>query len=180
MGSIPFVKEKTSLLLVMATLISGVLSACAPQPSAPPSDAPLWLFAGHTFTLAEDGREWQWRSDVYGSPSSTQLEAPIMCSDDSTAESVFLSPRGSERVVTQWTAWSTFPLSSDEHNVVQAALSLQKLSAGDWRTPKDKGGDFSLGVACLTNNNTVVTTALYRTISIKPGGNWTADPLKSN
>jgi hypothetical protein len=153
-----------------------LLSGCASSPSAPPSDGSIYLYDGD-LKLAQDGQEWQWRTDVTASASPTDAEAPILCPAGSTSVATFLSPRGSERTVSKWTAWENLSYGKDIDHVLDAPLTPTRLGSGAGQGAKASGGAFSLGVACLSNNNLDVTAAFYRQITVKPGGNWTADPL---
>jgi hypothetical protein len=168
--------RRSLAVVAIASGIALMLSGCASAPSAPPSDGAIYLFDGD-LKLAQDGQEWQWSSDVTASASPTDSEAPILCPAGSTSVASFLSPRGSERTVSKWTAWENLSYGKDIDHVLDAPLTPTRMGSGAGQGAKASGGSFSLGVACLSNNNLDVTSASYRTITVKPGGNWTADPL---
>jgi hypothetical protein len=163
-------------VLAIASGVALMLSGCASAPSAPPSDGAIYLYDGD-LKLAQDGNEWQWSSDVTASASSTDSEVPILCPAGTTSVASFLSPRGSERTVAQWTAWENLSYGKEIDHVLDAPLTPTRMGSGAGRGARASGGSYSLGVACLSNNNLNVTKAFYRTITVKPGGNWTADPL---
>jgi hypothetical protein len=163
-------------VLAIASGVALMLSGCASAPSAPPSDGAIYLYDGD-LKLAQDGQEWQWSSDVTASASPTDSEAPILCPAGSTSVASFLSPRGSERTVSKWTAWENLSYGKDIDHVLDAPLTPTRMGSGAGQGAKASGGSFSLGVACLSNNNLNVTAAFYRQITVKPGGNWTADSL---
>jgi hypothetical protein len=175
--NIPLKKPRRSIAVVaIASGIALMLSGCASASSAPPSDGPIYLFDGE-LKAVPDSQELEWDTDITASSSPTNSEEPIMCPSGTTSVATFLSPRGSERTVSQWTAWENLGYGKEMDHVLDAPLTPTRLGSGAGQGAGANGGAFSLGVACLSNNNLDVTAAFYRTITVKQGGNWTADPL---
>lgn len=145
------------------------------------SDGPVYLYDG-SYTMQEaEGQTWEFDQEVYGSESDASASDAFTCASEATGAYAFIADRGQERNGTNgWNAVATqiFPKGSKDLLEVNFTPSSRatplKLSQSAIKTA---GGQYSLGVACTTNNGVTVTNAWYRYIEVTPlTGEWTALP----
>jgi hypothetical protein len=137
-----------------------------------PSDGDLFLF-DTDLNLAKSGLSWRWKDDVYGSMSATDVNTEIICPMGSTGGFSFLSLAGAERTPNLWQASAPLGFNGQSTHILNANLTPGWLTNGNSLGARDVGGDFSLGVACSSDNGMKVTGAFYRSIAVVPGGSWT-------
>ena len=122
--------------------------------------------------------KFQWDSNAIGSNSSTDINSMFTCPDQSTEVMVFLSLRGEENKPDGgWQAFSPTSFFKSTKKVLTPNLKPAGLIGG---TPgskysRDKGGDYSLGLACTHNQGKAVDRVSYRFITVTPHtGEWSA------
>lgn len=152
------------------------LTTTSTQKPSVPSDGPLYLFDAE-LASAEDGKPREWNQMTSGSMSSTDAMAPVVCSADSTRIATFIAAPGDERTPTAWGTWEFLGVLQGVQKSSLSPLAPGRMTSGQGPSIRAAGGTYSLGVACTTNNNIEVTSAYYRTVSIKAGGEWTVAPL---
>ena len=173
-------RNKFLLLTLAAALVAVGLSTNAviaigstPTPTNTSSQV-LSLFKGGSYT---DGTgPFAWGDNIIGSGSTTDLNATINCPSDATGAWVFISPEGSESTKTAWQAYAQTSFSSGT-SILTPNLKLSGQTNGTPSVVKAIGGNWSVGVACTTNQGAVVDFTAYRSITVTAGtGSWTAAP----
>ena len=144
------------------------------------SDGPVYLYDGG-YTLETSNKTWGFDAEVYASEANDNASDSFTCPAQATGAYTFISSRGAERAgLNGWNAAASqiFPAGSKnllEVNFTPAANIIPILLPQS--SIKAVGGQYSLGVACTTNNGVTVSTAWYRYIDVTPGtGEWTALP----
>jgi hypothetical protein len=164
---------------LIAVAVGGTLAVTSmtTQQQHVPSDGAIYMF-GNKLVSAENSASRQWNDFTVASTSVSDPLAPLTCSADSTRIASFLSKFGDERNPSAWTMWEFLGKTDGGQIATVAPLTLGRMSSGQGAAARASGGSFSLGVACTKNNNTEVTAAYYRTVTVKAGGEWTVDPVK--
>lgn len=141
------------------------------------SDGPIYLFDGDAVLQEAAGHSWNWNAgEALASSSDTDLGGLIDCPVASTGVSLFISAAGSERTVSAWKASATNGFKPGTKSVLSPNLNPEALINGvpGQAAIKAAGGNYSLGLACTTNNGVTVVGAFYRSISVVAGtGVWT-------
>ncbi|MCX8530334.1 MAG: alpha-amylase family glycosyl hydrolase [Rhodoluna sp.] len=170
-------------VLVLALIAAAFTYFSSPSRAAETagSDGPVYLYDGNYALQDASDKSWAFNGEVYASESASTVDDPFTCPAQSTGAFTFISDRGKERTGTNgWNAAATqiFPAGSKnllEVNFTPSAnvipLALPQASI------KLAGGQYSLGVACTSNNGVTVVAAWYRYIDVTAGsGNWTSLP----
>ena len=145
------------------------------------SDGPVYLYDTNYEMQEVDGYSWGFSQEVYASESDANASDAFTCAPEATGAFTFIADRGQERAGTNgWNAAATQIFPSGSKNLLEvnftpaANVTPLKLSQASIKTV---GGQYSLGVACTTNNGVTVTNAWYRFIEVTPStGEWTALP----
>jgi glycosidase len=145
------------------------------------SDGPVYLYDTNYEMQEVDGYSWGFSQEVYASESDANASDAFTCAPEATGAFTFIADRGQERAGTNgWNAAATQIFPSGSKNLLEvnftpaANVTPLKLSQASIKTV---GGQYSLGVACTTNNGVTVTNAWYRYIEVTPStGEWTALP----
>jgi hypothetical protein len=144
------------------------------------SDGPVYLYDGN-YDLEVADFSWNFDAEVYGSEAANNASDAFTCPATSTGAYTFISNRGQERAgLNGWNAAASqiFPAGSKnllEVNLTPAANIIPILLPQS--SIKAVGGQYSLGVACTTNNGVTVSNAWYRYIDVTPvTGEWVALP----
>ena len=134
------------------------------------SDGPLHIWNGSSEALVSPATSMAWNADLLASSSSTDIAAVITCPAESTAYRIFVSARGQERTVANWSAYRDGSFNTGK-NIEVAQLRPQNLLLGSpgQAAVKAAGGDFSLGIACTSNSGVTVQKAFYRHITVTAG-----------
>ena len=145
------------------------------------SDGPVYLYDG-SYTLQEgSSKTWDFAGEVYASEVNNNASDAFTCPAQSTSAYTFISNRGQERTgLNGWNAAANQIFPAGSKNLLEVnftpsaniiALKLPQASI------KSAGGQYSLGVACTTNNGVTVVAAWYRYIEVTPTtGDWKALP----
>lgn len=160
--------------VVTALLGTAALSASALEPNG--ANGAYYLYDGQTAARVPSGATNQWTSDILGAPSGTDPLALFTGSADATGVYVFVSPRGSERTPSAWSASSVSGFVGSTKNVQLPAANLSTFLLGQPSNVKSTGGNYSLGFAFTKNNGLTVADAgvFYTYITVTPGtGAWT-------
>lgn len=124
--------------------------------------------------------KFQWDSNAIGANSATDLNSMFTCPAQSTEVMAFLSLRGQERVPDGgWQAFAPSSFFKDSKMVLTPNLKPSGLINGvpGAKYSRDRGGDYSLGLACTHNQAKIVDTVSYRFIAVTAHtGEWTALP----
>ncbi|MDF9809690.1 hypothetical protein M2116_000634 [Aurantimicrobium minutum] len=158
--------------LASIVLIAGAVSVASAAVQTNGSDGPIYFAYGDTGAFISDSASNAWAGNFTASSSGSNAALPaITCPAESTGVSGFLAPAGSERTKASWSAYKADAFVSGTKNVFLPDLSPTAMING---TPgqaavKASGGNYSLGLACTTNNGVTVVGAFYRSISITAG-----------
>jgi hypothetical protein len=165
---------------IAATLVGGfgvsANAAGTTTTQANGSYGPLRAFLAGSY-VSDAGTSFAWSDNVIASASTTDITTALVCPDSSTSAAVFLSARDHESTKADWKAYAPAAFVNGTTTVSQANLKPSGLTSG---TPgagavKAAGGDFSLGVACLSNSGVTVDRKFYRYITVTAStGAWTA------
>jgi hypothetical protein len=176
------ITKKASLYAATAATVAVLLGTAALSSAsaleANGSNGAYYLIDGGTGQQVPAGTTNQWSSDILGSPSGTDPLALFTGSSDATEVRVFVSPRGSERTPSAWSASSMSGFVGSSKDVQLPAASLATFLLGNPNGVKSAGGNYSLGVAFMKNNGLTVADAgvYYTYISVTAGtGAWTFD-----
>jgi len=140
------------------------------------SAGPLNLFNGGAYQ-GTPSTVFAWTDNIIASGDTVDITAPVVCPGTSTSAAAFLAARGSEGTKSSWSAYAPAAFVSGTTNVSQANVKPAGLTSG---TPgagavKAAGGNYSLGVACLSNSGVTVDKTFYRYIAVTAStGAWTA------
>ena len=166
---------------VATTLVAGFATAASATAGTNTTQAngsagPLNLFLGGAYQ-GTPSTSFAWTDNVIASGDTADITAPVACPGSSTSAAVFLSARGSEGTKSSWSAFAAASFVGSTTNVSQANVKPAGLTSG---TPgagavKAAGGNYSLGVACLSNSGVTVDKSFYRYIAVTAStGAWTA------
>jgi hypothetical protein len=165
---------------IAATLVGGFGAAAqavgTTTTQANGSYGPVRAFLAGSY-VADAATAFAWSDNVIASASTTDIASALSCPVGSESAAVFLSARGSESTKSSWKAFAGAAFVGGTTTVSQANLKPAGLTSG---TPgagavKSAGGDYSLGVACLSNSGVTVDRAYFRHISVTAtSGAWTA------
>jgi hypothetical protein len=160
-----------------AILVAGAAGAASAAVQTNGSDGPLHFFDGDSGTLISPATSIAFNGAVIATGSSSDVEAPIECSSDSTGYAVFLSSRGDEETKANWKAWTQTSTILANKRIVQESMTPNDLQSGTGKSQvKTDGGNYSLGIACTKANGVQLTgTTFYRHIVVTAGtGAYTA------
>jgi hypothetical protein len=164
----------SALVAGFATAAQAVVGTNTTQANG--SAGPLNLFNGGTYQ-GTPSTVFAWTDNVIASGDTVDITAPVSCPVGSTSAAAFLAARGSESTKSSWSAYAAASFVSGTTNVSQANVKPAGLTSG---TPgagavKAAGGNYSLGVACLSNSGVTVDKVFYRYIAVTATtGAWTA------
>lgn len=159
---------------IAASLVGATFSAAsAAEPNG--SVQPYFILDGNTGEPIPEGTVLDFNQGVIASPVKTDVEALFNGPADATEVVNFLSPRGQESNISQWTATGAGGFFPGTKNVLQPSANLGGLTNGGALGAKANGGQFSLGIAFTLNTGVTIasTGPSYVYITIQPGGNWT-------
>jgi hypothetical protein len=170
-------------VIVLALIASGYTYFASPSlaEETAGSDGSVYLYDGNYSLQEGSSKTWDFAGEVYASEANNNASDAFTCPAQSTSAYTFISSRGQERTgLNGWNAAANqiFPAGSKnllEVNFTPSAniISLKLPQA----SIKSAGGQYSLGVACTTNNGVTVVAAWYRYIDVTPTtGEWTALP----
>ena len=173
-----------SSVTTLALALAGVIYFTQTSPSnaqfTDGSDGPVYLYDG-SYDLEVADFSWNFDAEVYGSEAADNASDAFTCPATSTGAYTFISNRGQERAgLNGWNAAASqiFPAGSKnllEVNLTPAANIIPILLPQS--SIKAVGGQYSLGIACTTNNGVTVGSAWYRYIEVTPvTGEWIALP----
>ncbi len=145
------------------------------------SDGPVYLYDG-SYSLQEGSdKSWDFAGEVYASEANNNASDPFTCPTQSTGAYTFISNRGEERNgLNGWNAAANQIFPAGSKNLLEVNLTPSANIIGiklPQASIKSAGGQYSLGVACTTNNGVTVVAAWYRYIEVTPTtGAWKALP----
>ena len=157
-------------------VVAGTASVAFAAAQSNGSDGPIYLYDGDAVLQEGAAHSWTWNTEVYASASDTAFEQLIDCPVASTGVSLFISAPGSERTVSAWKATAVNGFKPGTKSLLTPNLNPEALINGvpGQAAIKAAGGNYSLGIACTTNNGVTVVGAFYRSISVVAGtGVWT-------
>lgn len=155
--------------IATVALIAGAVGAASAATQSNGSDGPIYFANGDTGAFIADGASNAWAGNFTASSSGTDVNLPaISCPSTATGVYGFLATAGSERTKASWSAYKVDAFVSGTKNVNLPDLSPTAMING---TPgqaavKASGGNYSLGIACTTNNGVTVVGAYYRSITV--------------
>ncbi len=178
-------RKRTQIIIgavatVIALLAGNFVITTAIAAGANDSDEALHFYKSGSYVEGVSGDNFLWTTNVIASNSKTSIEEAFSCPAESSGVFAFISDRGSERLGKNiWKAYIVSAFIPGTTNAFQINLKPSGLISG---TPgsqviKGTGGDYSMGIACTTNDGLKVLYASYRLISVTAGtGAWTAQP----
>ncbi len=174
------VSSATALAIAVASVAYFIHTSPSNAQFTTGSDGPVYLYNG-SYNLEQTDFSWAFDAEVYASESAENASDAFTCPASATGAYTFISNRGQERVgLTGWNAAASqiFPAGSKnllEVNFTPAANIIPILLPQS--SIKSVGGQYSLGVACTTNNGVTVINSWYRYIDVTAGtGAWKALP----
>lgn len=162
---------------VLATALGASVSAAfAAEPNG--SDAKFYILDndGHQIPA---GTTLGWDDGAIASQSNDFAEvenAVFPCPADALTARTFIAPRGQERTSSAWSAYAENGFIPGTKDIKLPSAQLTNNTLGALQGVRTAGGNYSLGVACMKNNNlNVASTGVYYTyISVTAGtGAWT-------
>lgn len=153
--------------IVSVALVAGASVAASAATQANGSDAPVYVYDANG-VLGAANHTWAWDETAIGSSSDTGVNGMLACPIESTGVSIFLADRGTERTPLTWKAYAAGGFNGTSKNVLNSFLVPDSLINGAGAGVKAAGGNYSLGVACTTNNGVTVVGAFYRSIMVTP------------
>jgi hypothetical protein len=154
-------------VLASLALFAGAVTVASAAVQGNGSDGAVYILDEVGVPIT-DGTSNSFAANYLISSSSSNAEAAIACPAQSTGVASFLAATGSERTQGSWSAYAPQAFSGATKNVVLGDVSPTALING---TPgqaavKASGGNYSLGIACTTNNGLTVVGAFYRSIAV--------------
>ena len=164
----------TSLVAGLSTVAQAAVGTNTTQANG--SAGPLNLFLGGAYQ-GTPSTSFAWTDNVIASGDTVDITASVVCPGTSSSAASFISARGSEGTKANWSAYAPAAFVSGTTNISQANLKPAGQTSG---TPgagavKAAGGNYSLGLACLSNSGVTVDKVFYRYIAVTAStGAWTA------
>jgi hypothetical protein len=155
--------------LASVALIAGAVTVASAAVQSNGSDGAIYFANGDTGAFIADSASNAWAGNFTASSSGSNSALPaISCPAEATGVFGFLAPAGSERTKASWSAYKADAFVSGTKNVFLPDLSPTAMING---TPgqaavKASGGNYSIGLACTTNNGVTVVGAFYRSIAV--------------
>lgn len=135
------------------------------------TDVALYVLDAETGAPHTPGSTLSYAIDLVGGPSATDPLAVITAPAGGAAQALtFISPRGQERDYTKWNAMASQGSGTDQALAAIAPSGLATTGQGSpagTAAVASTGGEYSLGVAWLTDNIVVKTAFAY--ITVAPG-----------
>lgn len=165
--------------LVLTLVATVTMTGCA---GSSPSDAPVYLVNNTSAVQFESGSTVDWNTDLGVVLSATPV--PVVPTDmgpltfpaptnGALTYKAFLSPKGSERKVSEWKTWGDSVV-LDGKGALLPAVWPGYLGNGNSLAVRNAGGTYSMGIAYLKDNDTTVVNAYFTTITVTAGkGTWT-------
>jgi hypothetical protein len=154
--------------LASVVLIAGVVSAASAYTAQTNgSDGSIYFIDGNAGTYLAEGSTMQWADNLLVSDSTTNLSAGVTCGSTATGVYTFISAVGSERTASAWTAYAANAFSTGKNSSLPDISPTAQINGSPGQAAaKAAGGNYSIGVACTTNNGVTVVGAFYRTIAV--------------
>ncbi|RFA08295.1 hypothetical protein B7R54_02940 [Subtercola boreus] len=169
----------TGTLLCSALAIALVGAGALPASAATPvSDGAYYLYDSGTETRFPAGHVALWDDDLVASPSSRDPRAHFTCAADAESVQTFISPVGTERTRASWIAYADSAFFFGTKDVLEPSANLGAQVLGSAGQARARGGDYSVGLACLKFNGVQFASAglWFTTVHVTAGsGSWTAD-----
>ncbi|PJJ64983.1 hypothetical protein [Compostimonas suwonensis] len=174
-------KKNVARLAIVGLALAGlatVTTAPAFAAEANGSDTPVFPYNSADGTPFEADQAYTWTTEVFGSSSPTDPMVPFVCSDDAQTVQSFIAPRGQERTRASWSAWADIFFAPGTKTVLGFPISLYKNNLGNAAAVKAAGGEYSVGFACMKDNNVNFATSgvFFANVTIAPGGDYTVVP----
>ncbi|MFB2556206.1 hypothetical protein [Herbiconiux liangxiaofengii] len=164
--------------VIAAALVAGsAVAAHAADEPVPTtgSKGPYYIGDAGDGSIIPAGTELDFDYALIGMPSAdpADIEAVFPGSSDAETVRTFISPRGSERTPSQWTAWADSGFKAGTKDMIYPAATLGAQVLGNQSTVR-AGGNFSVGFAFMKNNNLTIATGdvYYANITVLPNGKW--------
>lgn len=145
--------------IVVASLVAASATAAHAAVQANGSEGPAYAYSPADETLFPAGKVFAFEEEVVMSQSATDARATFACPADATSVFTFVSPIGGERSPSTWTAYAN---GGNAKSVLQPSVSLGAQYLGAPASIKSAGGNYSVGMACLKNNDvSLASSGLY-------------------
>ncbi|MCI4659418.1 hypothetical protein [Cryobacterium zhongshanensis] len=154
--------------VVTLGLVAGASMVASATTQTNGSDAALYVYDTNGDVVTNAAQTWQWDDDISASSSVTDFGAPFTCPVLSTGVYVFLAAPGTERTASTWKASSVSAFQPGTKELSYAGLKPDTFTDGANALAKAAGGNYSLGIACTTDNGVNVNGAFFRSISVTP------------
>jgi hypothetical protein len=180
--------KKSAYRVAAAAAVAGLFATMAPlsafaatEPTYDTTtDAPIYLMNGDTAERYAPGTQLDWGVSagviltavpVTATTTPEQMRFPAPTGGALTTIA-FISAPGSERTKSAWKAYGD-SATLDGVGVLQPSVWPEYLGNGNPNAVKAAGGNYSMGVAYLKNNDLTVVSAYYTTINVDAGtGTW--------
>ena len=177
-------RTKSIILNVVAGIatlgvILGVMWLLEPKATSG-SDGSVYLYNGDGRISNSADKQWAWDDAALFAPSDKDINQTFKCPANSARIYTFISDRGKERVKLEWRSFGYNGFKPGTTEALQVNVSpVYTLDGGTTGQSllKANGGKFSLGFACVAEDDKTVLKTFFRFISVEGGsGNWTALP----
>ncbi|RFA16412.1 hypothetical protein B7R22_02685 [Subtercola boreus] len=174
-----------ALLLSALSLALVGLAPVSASAAGTVSDGAYILYDSGTETRFPAGHVALWDDDLVASPNSSDPRAHFTCASDAESVQTFISPVGSERTRASWIGYADSGFFFGSKDVLEPSANLSAQILGSAGQARARGGDYSVGLACLKFNGVQFASAglWFTTVHVTAGsGSWTYDqapnPLK--
>jgi hypothetical protein len=165
-------KKKIQILGVAAGLTALLLGNLTPANAAYQSNGSfgaMYIYAGASVI---EGAAWD---GIATGSSSNAARSVLQCPASAATYSTFITSAATISDPNSWGAYGGFSNLNVAKTVSSPNVSPDAQINGAPATIKGAGGTYALGLACLSNSNTNVVAAYYRTITVTAvTGAWTA------
>jgi hypothetical protein len=158
---------------VAIALIATTAGIASAAPQANGSEGPVGLFNPSDETYYPAGKTFLFNEETVGGQSTTDARATFECPADTTTVQTFVTAVGTERTRSAWSAWADAGLMKSN---LEPTLQLNSMILGSIGQVRTNGGTYSLGLACLKDNNVNLASSgiWYTTIQVTAGtGSYT-------
>ncbi|MBC7723585.1 MAG: hypothetical protein H7146_02410 [Burkholderiaceae bacterium] len=153
------VTRAAAIGIVVASLVGASATAAHAAVQANGSEGPAYVYNPADEVMYPAGKVFAFNDETVIAQSPTDGRAPFLCSADSTSVFSFVTAIGSERTPSAWVAYAA---AGNAKSLIQPTVSFDQQILGSQTAVKTAGGNYSVGIACLKDNNVnLAASGLY-------------------
>jgi len=165
-------KKTANILGAGAAIAALVLGGLTPANAAYQSNGSFGAMYIYSGANVIDGAAWDGTATASSSGSARSV---MQCPSSAVSYSTFITTAATISDPNSWGAYGGFSNLNAAKTVSSPNVSPDSQINGAPATIKGAGGTYALGLACLSNANSTVVAAFYRTITVTAStGAWTA------